>query len=204
MLHPTCIVRTRGRPSHCCAAAFLGRGRSRIATCAMRLYNISSVPHCTQAEAGSVLTRIPSLDRAAAARAAAGRPQGDARAAGPRRAKRLVVLCALLLALLWQSVLTQAHQHRPVGLDTSQSERSLANKTGRDDPAPDSPKTCPICLEVASAGPALLPTPVTLAAPAAPTFFTAAFRPLQFQRASRSHLWQSRAPPHQLQARGTP
>jgi hypothetical protein len=110
------------------------------------------------------------------------------------------VLCALLLALLWQSVLTQAHQHRSVGLDVSQSERSLANRTGRDDPAPDSPKTCPICLEVANVGPALLPTPVTIAVPAAVAFFTTALRPLRFQRASRSHLWQSRAPPRPLQA----
>lgn len=122
------------------------------------------------------------------------------RAAESRPAKRLVVLCALLLALLWQSVITQAHQHRPAGLDTSQSERSLTNKSGRDDPAPDSPKNCPICLEAASAGPALLPTPVTIAIPAAAVFFTLAFRPQQFQRSSRSHVWQSRAPPHQLQA----
>lgn len=122
------------------------------------------------------------------------------RATGPRPAKPLVILWALLLALLWQSVTAQAHQHRPVGLDTSQSERSLANKTGRDEPAPDSPKTCPICLEVANIGPALLPAPVTIATPAAIAFFTTALRPLHLQRSSRSHVWRSRAPPHQLQA----
>ncbi|WP_029935514.1 DUF2946 family protein [Sphingomonas sp. UNC305MFCol5.2] len=117
-----------------------------------------------------------------------------------RPAKQFAVLFALLLALLWQSVLTQAHQHRSVGLGTSQSERSIANKSGRNDSAPDSPANCPICLETANLGPALLPTPATIAPPAAPAFFIAAFRPRQFQRSSRSHVWQSRAPPHQLQA----
>lgn len=131
---------------------------------------------------------------------AAARPQGEMRTAEPRRAQRLIVFCALLLALLWQSVITQAHQHRPVGLDPSQSERSIANKSGRDESAPDSPQNCLICLEAASVGPALLPTPVTIAIPAAFVFFTPTFRPQQFQRASRSHVWQSRAPPHQLQA----
>jgi hypothetical protein len=131
---------------------------------------------------------------------AAARPQGEIRAADPLQAKRLIVFCVLLLALLWQSVITQAHQHRPVGLDTSQSERSFANKSGRDESPPDSPQNCLICLEAASAGPALLPAPVTIAIPASFVFFIATLRPQQFQRASRSHVWQSRAPPHQFQA----
>lgn len=122
------------------------------------------------------------------------------RAAEPRRAQRLIVFCALLLALLWQSVITQAHQHRPVGFGASQSERSFANWSGRDESPPDSPQNCLICLEAASVGPALLPAPVTIAIPAAFVFFAAKFRPQQFQRASRSHVWQSRAPPHQFQA----
>jgi hypothetical protein len=104
----------------------------------------------------------------------------------------------LLLALLWQGVITQAHQHRQIGFGAAQTERNSANDR-RDDSAPDSPANCPIC-EAASAGPAILPTPAVVAKPAALAFFATAFRPRQLQRRSRSHLWQSRAPPHQHQA----
>jgi hypothetical protein len=144
------------------------------------------------------LIRTASLDRADKAGAVACRPREEMRASGASEAKRLILLCALLLALLWQGVITQAHQHRSVGIDVAQIQSTIANDR-RDNSAPDSPRNCPIC-EAASAGPALLPTPVIVAAPAALPFFAAALRPRQFLRSSRSHLWQSRAPPHQHQA----
>jgi hypothetical protein len=146
------------------------------------------------------LTRTDFLNRTRQACGAAGRPKTYAGAAACHPANRLILLCALALALLWQGFITQTHQHRPVELASSQLERNIAGKSGRGDPAPDSPGNCPICVEAASAGPALLPTPVVVAAPATRAFFTAAFRPQQFQRTSRSHVWQSRAPPHRLQA----
>jgi hypothetical protein len=120
-------------------------------------------------------------------------------AAGLGQARRLIVLCALLFALLWQGIVTQAHQHRSVGIGAAQTAHNIASDK-RDDSAPDSPRNCPICVEAASAGPAMLPTPVVIVAPVTRAFFVTAFRPQQVRRASRSHLWQSRAPPHQHQA----
>lgn len=143
------------------------------------------------------MIRTASLDRADKAGAAACRPREQMRASGPGQAKRLILLCALLFALLWQGVIAQAHQHRQIGF-SAQAERSIANDR-RDDSAPDTARNCPIC-EAASAGPALLPTQVVVETPAAFAFFSTTFRPRQLQRPSRSHLWQSRAPPHQPQA----
>jgi hypothetical protein len=106
-----------------------------------------------------------------------------------------LLCCALLLALLWQSVLTQAHHHRSLA-PAGQAELVARDKVGRGDPAPDTPLNCPICLEAANVGPAMLPTPVDLATPVPIAAFAAQAQHLPIQLASQSHVWRSRAPPH--------
>lgn len=121
----------------------------------------------------------------------------------PARLGRLAFLLAVLTAFSWQSFVAQTHQHP--GLDPASA--AIATRTA--DAAPgvsgaqspfDQPASCPICREIAHAGAYLLPTPVTFDAPAPVAFWRAdapSFRPVL---AKRSHAWQSRAPPLQLQA----
>jgi hypothetical protein len=101
----------------------------------------------------------------------------------------------LLLVLLWQSVLTQAHHHRSLA-PAGEAELVTKDKVDRGDPAPDTPVNCPICLEVANVGPALLPTPIHLPTPASTGVLTAQAQHLAPHVASQSHVWRSRAPPH--------
>lgn len=113
--------------------------------------------------------------------------------------RQLLVCWALLLALLWQGVFVQAHHHRLAGPGVK-AELAASAKPGRGDPASDTAANCPICLAAANAGPAMLPTPVALAAPVPTTAFTAQVPLSAFGLSSQSHVWQSRAPPPQLQA----
>jgi hypothetical protein len=138
------------------------------------------------------LTLVPPFTRN---RVDAARRSGvSARAAGGQ-AKRLLLCCALLVALLWQSVLPQAHHHRSFGLASPAALVAKGN-VGRGDPAPDTPAMCPICLEVANAGPAMLPAAIHLETPAPTVAFTARAQQIPVQRTSQSHVWRSRAPPH--------
>jgi len=113
----------------------------------------------------------------------------------------MIVLTALF-AFLWQSLVTQAHVHvAPVTYSAI-----VAGKTGStahiapSRSSPSLPADCPLCREIAHAGGYLPPTPILLEAPEPATIrlVPSPLRALAFGQ--RSHAWQSRAPPQQLQA----
>jgi hypothetical protein len=118
------------------------------------------------------------------------------------RARRFAIVIAMLLAILWQSFVTQTHVHADPGLYATAIADSAGTparlKAGR---APsDLPATCPICQEVAHAGSYLSPAAVALEPPVlADHWRDVAPSPATALR-QRSHAWQSRAPPLQLQA----
>jgi hypothetical protein len=120
----------------------------------------------------------------------------------PVPARRFAIVLAMLLAILWQSFVTQTHIHTDAGsyaaaiADSANAPAQL--KTGQ---APsDLPATCPICQEIAHAGSYLSPDAVTFQPPLSiPVWRTVApSRALAVHQ--RSHAWQSRAPPLPLQA----
>jgi hypothetical protein len=114
---------------------------------------------------------------------------------------RLVLFLAMLLVFSWQSVVAETHNHFTA--DSVQSaaanHASAVNPDGSNKPS-KSPANCPICRELANTASYLPP-------PAPAVFFTAALRIAppdgaprpSFATSPRSHGWQSRAPPPQLQ-----
>ncbi|MEO6214753.1 MAG: hypothetical protein ABIO86_01875 [Sphingomonas sp.] len=120
----------------------------------------------------------------------------------PLRARRLAIALAMLLAILWQSFVTQTHIHaNPDIYATAISDSAGAPVRLKAGEAPsDLPATCPICREVAHAGSYLSPTAVALQPPVPVDLWRAATPTPSPTRRQRSHAWQSRAPPYQLQA----
>jgi len=117
------------------------------------------------------------------------------------RAGWLVVLAAMVLALSWQSFLTQTHRHfDPVSTEASAQARDAA-PSGVDRQSPsDLPANCQICREVAHAGSYLLPAPIGFDAPAPGVFWLAVVALAVVALVRRSHAWRSRAPPSPLPA----
>ena len=118
------------------------------------------------------------------------------------RARRFVIAFAMLLALLGQSFVTQTHIHAdPAAYATAitDSEGGAPQlKAGR---APsDLPATCPICQEIAHAGSYLSPTAVAFQPPMPAGVWRDVTPSATPSLGQRSHAWQSRAPPHPLQA----
>ena len=117
--------------------------------------------------------------------------------AHPKRPGWAAMLAVLLLALSWQSVVSQTHRHfhAPAGtvLAIAQDASSLPGKGQQApyDPASD----CSICRQIAHAGAALLPDPVAIEAPAFAEFRPGETPPLDPASVRRSHAWRSRAPP---------
>ena len=122
---------------------------------------------------------------------------------GTWQAKRLsapwlAVLAAVLFAFLAQSFVLQTHQHwDPIA--AAKADSAGPQKPGKA-PAEDQQTNCPICRELAHAGPVLLPAPIGLDAPALVSFWLGITLLLGLSLAARSHAWQSRAPPIRLQA----
>ena len=116
------------------------------------------------------------------------------------RAAWLATLAAVLLAFSWQSFVTQTHQHFDPGA-VSAAAPAMADGAGprRESPS-DLPANCSICRALAHAGALVPPAPIEFGAPAPAVFRLAPATPLGLTHAGRSHAWQSRAPPHQLQA----
>lgn len=126
---------------------------------------------------------------------------------GARRRKGMgagwfATLMAVLVAFSWQSFVTQTHQHYSPGTASSVAP---ATADGADPSRPDRqspgdlPANCAICREIAHAGPVMLPAPIVLDAPAPATAWRAVTGLLEETLVQRSHAWQSRAPPFQLQ-----
>jgi len=120
----------------------------------------------------------------------------------PVRARRLPIAFAMLLAILWQSFVTQTHVHaNPIAYAAAIADNGGAPIRLKAGEAPsDLPTTCPICQEVAHAGSYLSPAAIALQPPIpAHLWRTVIPTPAPTLR-QRSHAWQSRAPPRQLQA----
>ena len=122
----------------------------------------------------------------------------------PKREVRpgwVAVLLAVLLAFSWQSFVTQTHEHFDSGNHSTVAGAKTDApqlKTGR---LPTNPAdTCPICREIAQAGHYLLPAPVAFHTPETITHWLTVTPSLVLVLCLRSHAWQSRAPPIQLQA----
>jgi hypothetical protein len=118
------------------------------------------------------------------------------------RARWHVIVLTALFAFLWQSLVTQAHVHF-APITYSAVVAGKAGSTAHIAPprsSPDLPANCPLCREIAHSGGYLPPTPILLGAPEPATIRLVAppLRALAF--GERSHAWQSRAPPQQLQA----
>jgi hypothetical protein len=107
---------------------------------------------------------------------------------------RIALLFCLLIALAWQSCLTQTHVHSDQGLRAISSLASVRADTGGGNPS-DTPATCPICQEAALSGHYVAAGPVLLAPPAVAIawYGPAVSRPTR--RDLKSHAWNSRAPP---------
>ena len=118
------------------------------------------------------------------------------------RARRLAIVFAMLLAILWQSFVTQTHVHANPGVyATAISDSASAPTRLKAGEAPsDLPATCPICQEVAHAGSYLSPAAVALQPPVPVGLWRSVAPALSSTPRQRSHAWQSRAPPYQLQA----
>lgn len=118
------------------------------------------------------------------------------------RAPRFAIILAMLLALLWQSFVTQTHIHAdPIGYATAIADSTGAQAQLKAGQAPsDLPATCPICQEIAHAGSYLSPTAVAFQPPVAIHVWRAVAPVRALTLRQRSHAWQSRAPPLPLQA----
>ena len=118
------------------------------------------------------------------------------------RARRFAIVFAMLLAILWQSFVTQTHIHTdPGGYATAITDSASAPTHLKAGQAPsDLPATCPICQEIAHAGSYLSPTAVAFQPPVPVNLWRTVTPTLAPTLRQRSHAWQSRAPPHQLQA----
>ena len=113
------------------------------------------------------------------------------------------ILAAVLIAFLWQSIVTQTHRHfEPSAVSSASAAKVIGagpGRTGRQSPS-DLPSNCPVCREIATSGNIVLPALIEFEAQALVSFWLVVTSPLSPARAKRSHAWQSRAPPHQLQA----
>jgi len=125
-----------------------------------------------------------------------------AEAAALPRMRRFAIAFAMLLALLGQSFVTQTHIHADPGVyataiaDNVQAPTRL--KSG--ETPSDLPATCPICQEIAHAGSYLSPTAIAFQPPIPAGLWRDVTLSLAQSLRQRSHAWQSRAPPLQLQA----
>lgn len=137
-------------------------------------------------------------------RLARGRSGGaHVRRSGPSRLRSgwQAILLAVLLAFSWQSFVVQTHQHLNTGaFSGAANAQADANKQRPGRQSPGDLPSCSICREISHAGTYLLPAPIDFEAPVPVTFWLGTALLSGLALASRSHAWQSRAPPHPLQA----
>ena len=105
----------------------------------------------------------------------------------------LAVLLVSLIAVTWQSFVTQTHIHPSAPASGSQSATAQFSR-----PIPKSglPIDCPICHDSALAGHYLSSGAPVLLAPIPAILWLFVAAPLVSGRRDRSHAWRSRAPPH--------
>jgi hypothetical protein len=131
--------------------------------------------------------------------------RADARLRLPGKHLRSLWISTLfvaLLALTWQSLTLQTHVHAwpdggVTGL-TGNAASPARPETGH--PAPDVPTPCPMCQEMAHSGSYLLPSLPAFHLPHDIVSWHIVIPAQTIAPRQRSHTWQSRAPPYQLQA----
>jgi len=117
--------------------------------------------------------------------------------AGTSRAHALLVLLLMLAAFLAQTVATQSHVHffgTAPGAGASTATTADAGQILSSAPAGVLPD-CPLCRELAMSGHYVLPDPVALSEGRGALFWLFATSVAALACRSRSHRWQSRAPP---------
>lgn len=122
------------------------------------------------------------------------------------RALRIALLVAALFAILFQSVIVQAHTHvhravAPIVHVPVDGARAHAVLGAADDGSTQQDESdCPICWEMAHAGAFVLPQDTVLRIPEPSAIWRGALPQSISARNGRSHAWRSRAPPLLLQA----
>ncbi len=112
------------------------------------------------------------------------------------------ILLAVLVAFSWQSFLTQTHEHFGAERLGSIASADIASSPQQSDrKAPSGlPDSCWVCRAAAHTDHPLLPQLFEVGAAPTTDFWFALPPPPAPALAQRSHAWQSRAPPSQLQA----
>jgi hypothetical protein len=107
---------------------------------------------------------------------------------------RVWLSLALLLALLWQALVIQAHVHVAPTVTASANAQAAA-VTGPTPKNGDDPATCPICREMAHVGHYLAATPPFIRRSLARSSLWRSVPLRRWLTRKRSHAWQSRGPP---------
>lgn len=106
----------------------------------------------------------------------------------------LVVVAALAVALAWQGLQLQTHQHAPAVEMAAAGQN--AGESGPEKPAPPKHTPCLTCIALAHAGSALTAAPTEIAAPfLAPRYPAPPAISADFADRKPPSPWQSRAPP---------
>lgn len=126
---------------------------------------------------------------------------GVSRRASSKQATVNLVLIGALLCFLWQAIVVQTHFHLPFNAAQSiaRSITPAPVSFQKNRPNPVDPADCPICQDRAHTDAYLAPEPVAVSVPEAVEIRASAILSLASSSTRRSHAWQSRAPPLQLQ-----
>lgn len=123
--------------------------------------------------------------------------------------QRTALLLLAILAFGWHSFLTQTHFH-PGRIETGGASCSVVAASGdcashhlsdthRGKSSGDD-GGCLLCHEMAMSGLFIAPTPISFTPPVLAALWQGEPAPLVGRPQARSHIWQSRAPPHFLQS----
>lgn len=126
---------------------------------------------------------------------------GARRRASTKRGAVNLALIGAMLCFLWQAIAFQTHFHLPFSAASPVAGSITASQVTlqKNQPKPVDPADCPICQERAHTGAYLAPEPVVVSLPEAVAIWAGAMPSLASSSTRRSHAWQSRAPPLQLQ-----
>jgi hypothetical protein len=118
------------------------------------------------------------------------------------RGRCVAILVAVLLAFSWQSFVAQTHVHFASAVDaTTIAVRADGAADASVKPSSsDEPADCPICDEIAHAGHIYLPASLSFHIPERAEAWIILAAAGIVAPSQSSHAWNSRAPPHHLQA----
>jgi hypothetical protein len=118
------------------------------------------------------------------------------------KARCVAIFIAVLLAFSWQSFVAQTHVHFSAGGDSAAApfDSGVSAGTIARSPSSDQPADCPICDEIAHAGHIYLPASLSFHLPAFGDAWIVLAAAGILAPSQSSHAWNSRAPPHILQA----